>query len=123
MNYNHTHPLTSYRQLYSAQSSLLFRPNEEEILPSSETWVLGSDDSINKDWLSGFDEDFGNICDQSTASISLEYNSESTVKMLNCNISEHSINLGARGRKRKWSEALGQASLQNNQDPTNPGNA
>ena len=114
MNYDHTHPLTSYRQLYSKHSSLLFRPLEEKILPPSETWVLGSDDSINRDWMSVFSEDFENICDQSTASISQEYNSDSSLEILDCNISGPSTNLGTRGRKRKWSEALGQAGLQDN---------
>lgn len=111
MNYDHTHPLTSERQLYSEHSSLLFRPNEEDIFPESETWILGSDTSINKDWLSHFERDYDDICNQTTASITTDYDSDVLLCSAECNISSIASTLERRGRKRKWSEALGQTGL------------
>ena len=109
MNYAQTHPITSYKQLYSEHSSLLFRPDKEKIIPESEMLILNSDDDIYNDWLSNFRIDYEDICNQTTRSITPNYSSGASLELLDCNISTPSPK--RRGTKRKWSEALGQASL------------
>ena len=109
MNYAQKHPITSYRQLHSEHSSLLFRPDRKEIIPDSEMFILNSDDEIYDDWLSNFRIDYEDICNQTTRSITPNYSSEGSLEPLDCNIS--TLSPKNRGTKRKWSEALGQASL------------
>ena len=109
MNYPQKHPITSHRQLHSEHSSLLFRPERKEIIPDSEMLLLESDDEIYHDWLSNFRIDYEDICNQTTRSITPDYSSGGSLETMDCNIS--TISPENRGRKRKWSEALGQASL------------